>query len=335
MAKKIQPAETTLYFADSVTNLDGKYIDIAQCLSNINRRTYEQGKVYFLESVKTIMSVPAGYDSSSGSQVAVSLATIADNWVSRNAWVKAKAAWRTMQDKVLDDNPSVEGKWNQFLVFMDAPHYAGGSSNLGPNLNLLPAVANSASNILKRGEWDTSTFVRPQHEVDPATGEPLAADEFFGHMIGANSGSLAPGSTLLTAGIIEGYQDTRARVVESPTVPAAMSDSWLTLLTDTGSQEPELAEIIESEGDNPPYDIDEFVGASGNADGTWIQAISLTSLFSPDDLCAGFAVPLGLLKLDTSEVVASEKTPQNPTMLIEIKLAKGHYKGVACMEMRQ
>ena len=162
---------------------------------------------------------------------------------------------------MLEDNPSVEGKWNDFKVFMDAAHFSGGSTDAGPDLNLLPR--DSGGNAISTGEWNMSTFVRPQHEVDPNTGLPEAADEFVGHMMGADVGSLAPGSTLNSAGIIQGYEDTRALVIPAPDVPAEMSDSWMTILTDDGSQEPELAEVIEGENDNPPYDRTDYVG--GNA----------------------------------------------------------------------
>ena len=44
-----------------------------------------------------------------------------------------------------------------------------------------------------------------------------------------------------------------------------MSTSFFNLLTDSGSQEPELADVIEDENDEPPYDQDEYPGGGVNA----------------------------------------------------------------------
>lgn len=332
---KIEPAVTTFNYLGSVSALNGKYISIAQSLSNVNRRMYEQGKIYFLESVKITMSAPAGFLAAANSQVGLGLAVIHDTWVTRNAWVKAKAEWKSMNLKVLKDNPSVQGKWANFKVFMDEAHYNGGSGNTGPTLNLLPVN----STPLPLGEWAMSEFVRPQHEVNAATGLPLAADLFYGHMLGADVGSLAPGSALNSGAIIQAFEDTRAQVRQSPLVPAEMSTSWMTLLTDDGSQEPELADIIEAESDEAPYDMTDYIGGNASWSVPSIAFTSVTSMFAPEDIGLGFAVPLGLLKISTSEVTATDgENPyalQNPTMLIQLNIAKGHYKGVACTEVRQ
>lgn len=325
---KIQPAQTKLFYSGTVSSLNNKYIDLAQSLSFVNRRKMDQGKMYFLESVKVSFNQYA-VDSVLG----VTLSTIPDTWVTRNAWVKAHALWKEMQDKVLEDNPSVEGTWNQLLVFMDAAHFSGGSTDAGPTLNVLPI--DSGGNLISTGEWNMSTFVRPQHEVNAATGLPLAADEFVGHMMGANVGSLAPGSTLNSAGIIQGYEDTRALVVPGPDVPAEMSDSWMTLLTDDGSQEPELAEVIEGENDNPPYDRTDYIGGDANWSLPAIALTSVTTVYSPEDLLSGFAVPLGLIKISATETNKAGTDPVNPAFVLELTIAKGHYKGVACTEMRQ
>ena len=61
------------------------------------------------------------------------------------------------------------------------------------------------------------------------------------------------------------YADSRAAVnPDQPNVPAGMATSFFNLLTDSGSQEPELATVIEQEGDNPPYDLLNYPGGSAN-----------------------------------------------------------------------
>ncbi len=321
---KIQPAQTTLTFIDSVENLNNKYIDIAQCLSFVNRRQYEQGKCYYVESIKIGLNQAIADTGIIGT----ALATIPDTWVTANAWVKAKALWDQMNQKVLEDNPSVQGKWAQFITFMDVAHQNGGSGTAGPNLNLLPK--DTGNNSINTGEWAVSEYVFPQHSVNTTTGDPEPADEATCHMLGDDDGDVTAG-TLASGGIIASYQDTRARVQIAPDVPADMSISWMTLLTDDGSQEPELADIIEAANDEPPYDRDDYVGGAANWSLPVNMATSIIGLYSPEDTLMGFKVPLGLIKVFCNESVSTN----NPSMLIELKLAKGHYKGVAATAVRQ
>ncbi len=316
---KIQPAQTTLTFIDSVENLNNKYIDIAQCLSFVNRRLYAQSKCYYVESIKIALNQTIG----ATGIVGTAFTTIPDTWVTANAHTKAHGLWKQMNQKVLADNPSVQGKWHNFKVYMDVAHYSGGGGPAGPTLNIFPK--DSGGNAISSGEWEMSELVFPQHDVDPATGEVLAADAFHLHMLGADVGSLNSG------GVIQMYEDTRAQVRESPLVPAEMSTSWGTLLTDDGSQEPELADIIETESDKAPYDMTDYVGGNANWSLPVNMGTSITSLYAPEDVISGFKVPLGLVKISCVETT----TTDNPSMLLELKIAKGHYKGVAATAVRQ
>ncbi len=321
----VQPAVTSFLFGGNIAAMNNKYIDTAQIASFVNRRTYQQGKCYFLESVK-IAYHPKAADNS----CTVFLNSIHDTWVTRNAWVKAKALWDDMNKKVLEDNPSVQGKWRNFKVFMDSAHFSGGSGPAGPTLNLLPQ--DSAGSAISTGEWEMSELIRPQHEVDAATGLPLAADAFHLHMLGADVGSTAAGSALNSGAVIQMYEDTRARVVTSPEVPAEMSTSWGTLLTDDGSQEPELADIIETESDEPPYDKTDYVGGDANWSAASLSRFSKLTIYNDMDLLPGFALPLGLLKLGVS---ATGEDAANSTVTVELNFMKGFYKGFATTDMEQ
>jgi hypothetical protein len=96
----------------------------------------------------------------------------------------------------------------------------------------------------------------PQHEVEtagPDAGKPLPAEEKTAVLVGPNSGT--------KESLINAYQESRATVQSPmPNVPAGMSGSFFNLLTDSGSQEPELADVIEDENDLPPYDRDAYPG---------------------------------------------------------------------------
>ncbi len=309
----MQPAELAYSFTIPANSgsPETKYIDIAQCASAVNRRLYEQGKCYYVSRVTLI----------SGGATTLALSTLPDNWVTSNAWVKSKALWNSMQNRVLKDNPSIAGKWRDYKVYMDLAHQQGGTSASGPTLNLIPQSGSAAVGL---GEWNMSTLVLPEHDVDPATGVVLAADEFEVHMMGADNGGPLPGN-LASGGIIKMYQDTRARQQQEPLVPADMSVSWGTQITDSGSQDPELADIIDAENDLPPYDNDDYVGGDGNFNLGVTQSflITTTSLASDKDL--GFKVPLGLMKLQYQGEAAS----------FIMHLVPGHYKGLMATEVKQ
>ena len=98
MAKsKIQPAELCYNFILPTSGSPiTSYIDLAQCASAVNRRLYHQGKNYYVSRI--VMA------STNAAKALIS--TLPDNWVTANAWVKAKSMWDTMNKGVLHDNPS-------------------------------------------------------------------------------------------------------------------------------------------------------------------------------------------------------------------------------------
>ena len=301
---------------------DVKYIDLAQSLSKANRRLYRQGMCYYIHSVVAFLPNTTGAS-------ALDIGTIPDTWVSHKAWKKSFDLWNQMNKLVLKDSPNVEGKWHDYKVFFDGAHYSGGKTDAGPNLNLNPTV-DFGTTAFQAGEWNMSTFVLPEHDVDPATGLPLAADEFNAHMLGANVGTPGPGSSLNSGGIIEMYGDTRSHVQGEPAVPADLSTSWGTRLTDSGSQEPELSDIIETANDEAPYNMTNYQGGAANADGSIFSSklIAVPANYPLVQSFNGFVAPLGLLKL---QFVHSE--PTSSAYQLWINLVPGKYGGVHATRM--
>ncbi len=319
-------AVTQLKFKSGVvTTGHVNYVDIPQSLSKVNRKLYRQGMCMYIHSVVARLPNTTGPSF-------LDIQTIPDTWVANNAWVKAYSLWSEMNQKVLRDNPSVQGKWADFKTLFDKAHYAGGVGPAGPTLNLLPM--DGAGNVYDAGEWATSELAMPQHEVVQATGLPKAADLFYTHMLGADDGDTDPGSFLNSGGIINMYQDTRARVVEAPVVPNEMSTNWGTLLTDDGSQEPELAEIIEDESDDPPYSLTKYPG-SGTAtadEGTYqVPLMTVKDNFPLVSSFNGFLAPLGLLKLTFTHAEGESGSAYD----LWINLVPGKYHGVHAVPMGQ
>ena len=330
----MQPAITDLAFTiPAGTNPDGtagrtdprSYIDTARELSKCNRRLYSQAKCYAYQGLTFIWR-----DSSTQpiESIEIVVRTAGNTWVVHNAHVKGEALWHEMQDLVLKDNPSIKGKWHDYKIRL--------STQMVTAREL--SVKDGAGVDVKAGEWARSIYVMPQHEVDPATGEPLAADEFSACLIGPDS----PGIKSL----VQAYEDSRSTVSpDQPNVPTGVSTSFFNLLTDSGSQEPELADVIIDENDNPPYDIDEYPGGATNANVPWPVGYAAISSAEVDGRIGGFIAPCGLLEIEINGYNSALVTPTNPTGVVPVAdmpaidillhVAPGMYKGVAAVPMGQ
>lgn len=320
---KIQPAQLDLAFtipAGSVSGDPRSYIDTARELSKVNRRLYEQGRMYayqgltFIWRQNTVGAKPM-------TVLELSVRTAGNTWIVQNAHTKGEALWHQMQELVLDDNPSVAGKWHDFKVRLSTQQ-----------ISARQLVAKDGAGVsVKTGEWVVSTYVMPQHEVDPATGLPLAAEEFTACLIGPDSASIKS--------LVQAYEQSRSTVQSPmPNVPAGMSTSFFNLLTDSGSQEPELADVIEDENDEPPYDLDEYPGGATNANVPWTVGYAAISPQEVDGKVGPFVAPCGLIEIELAGF-ADDGTAIDPAEMPEIDVllhvAPGMYKGVAAIPMGQ
>ncbi len=293
------------------------YIDIPHQLSKMNRRLYEQGRLYAMQGLTFIWKQNA----SNVATLEVKVATAGNTWIVQNAWVKGKALWDQMNDLVLEDNPSIKGRWADFKIQLaDSVSVA----------RTLECLAGDGAEYLG-GEWNLSTYVMPQHEVDPATGLSLPAEEFEATLIG--------GDTASKKSLVKAYQESRATVQPlDPNVPAGMSTSFFNLLTDTGSQEPELADVILGENDEPPYDVDDYPGGATNADAAVIVGYGAISASEVDGRIGGFIAPCGLIELQIrgfDQAGVEISAASLPAVEVMVHVAPGPYKGVAAIPMGQ
>jgi hypothetical protein len=233
-----------------------------------------------------------------------------NTWAVQNAHVKGHALWNEMNRNVLEDNPSIAGKWHGYKVRLDDHHVDANQLN--------PEDGDEADYLA--GEWEYSTYVLPQHDIDPGTGQPLPALERTAHLVGPNF------STRI--GLVNAYQESRATVQDKdPSVPVGLGTSFYNLLTDSGSQEPELADVIREDNNEPPYDHLNYPGGSVNADCAVLHQQASVSKYNPDGAIGPMILPCGLLRIKGSIIDA-------PVTVI-LHVAEGMYKGVAATEMGQ
>jgi len=324
---KMQPAITDLYFkadlsAATGTGGDFAFIDTARELSKVNRRLYEQGRMYAFQGL-TFIWKPNGVSPTAVASIDVIVSTAGNTWCVHNAYVKGRALWNQMQDLVLEDNPSISGKWHDFKLQLHEQQLQSRTLE----------ARDAAGTLVGAGEWNYSTFVLPQHEVDPVTGLPLPALQRDPLLIGPDSG------TGTRISLLNAYQESRATVQqEDPNVPPGMSNSFFNILTDSGSQEPELADVIEGESDEPPYELDNYPGGATNASRGSVVQYGAISAAEVDGRVGGFIAPCGLLQIEIKGYQADGTLVDHddmPEIDLLLHVAPGMYKGVAAIPMGQ
>jgi len=324
--RSMQPAQLDLAFtipAGGGTGVDSRsYVDTARELSKVNRRGYSQARMYAYQGLTFVWrSVPVVAPAVPIATLELSVRTAGNTWIVQNSHVKGEALWHQMQDLVLDDNPSIAGKWHDFKVRLSTQQLAARQLN----------VKDGAGVDYKIGEWVISKYVMPQHEVSLLDGKPIAAEEFTACLIGPDSASIRS--------LTEAYEQSRATVQSPmPNVPAGMSTSFFNLLTDSGSQEPELSLVIEGENDEPPYDLDEYPGGATNANVPCTVGYAAISAAEVDGRIGGFIAPCGLLEIEIKGFGADGTpipTAEMPAIDILLHCAPGMYKGTASVPMGQ
>ena len=321
---KLQPAPMTMTFelADSGV----AFIDLSWAASILNRRAYKQGLRWYVGS----MSVFA-----SGTNKAVRVATLQNNWCTFNAWNKGKEMWDKMNDQVLDNEDGIQGRYHDYKIFMDRTHFENyldkgvqtTSASLGKTL--LPVVYNPNSGAPiwpepDNREWNYSEYVIPQ---DGGALPPIEPS------ITMNGGT-SIGGTNKSVGLISGYAFSRARPnVVDPNAPTSSIDSWMNSLFDLGGNDLEIRDSLVEENDRAPYPMvgdssgqERYPGGETNLSGLELVSPPITSSAGTDysgrTNIPGFVAPCGLIALKTDGAVT-----------IQINLVPGSHRGYMVDEM--
>jgi len=303
----MQPAHRTLSYliADGAS-----YFDLAQDLSKINRRFYSQGMSYAVGSVDFAYG---GVDPNAVLAVSASVSTAGDTWTVHNAWTKGQAHWIAQQRRARRlIGQSAKPTWEDYKVYLDDAHRAAGNETL----------IDGNGDAVGSGEWDYSVL---HIEADDHS-----ISEWYMHLIGGDVGST-------DRGLILGYQQSRATVqAQDPELPAEYgSNMYSALADDQDGASPAVAADMEDENDEPPYDQDDYVGNDTNADWPMLQHLALASVGQPHAVMPGFVAQCGLLRVNTSSILANGANGSAPSILLNVHLVPGGYKGVLADPMGQ
>ena len=303
----MQPAQTVLtYWVGAGVS----YIDLAEGLSQVNRRAYRQGMEY------AVGKVTFGYQANPQAILNVQLSayTAGDTWVVHNAWKKAFAHWIAQQRRARRlIGQSAKPTWEDFKVYLDVYHRAG----------TIPPVVAGDDHTVGTGEWDYSKLI---HEADDAS-----VDEWYLHLIGDNISTT-------DKGLILGYQQSRATVQpEDPELPAEYSTNMYALIgQDVDAVADEVAQNMEDQNDEPPYDQDDYPGNDTNSDAPWLQEFGIAAVNAPVATLPGFVAQCGLIRFNLiAHANPDGATTTGVTSLVQVHLVPGSYKGVAALPMGQ
>lgn len=272
---------------------------------------YRQGKQYHVKSVRVTSTNTIAFgnyaDNFVGANVPyqqnagrISVGVIPNGWVSQMAWKRSFKTWQRMQNEVLKQTSGdVTATWSDFKVHLSNDSRTASQTR----------VLDNGGNAYLLGEWNYSDMVSP----DGTTG----ADQFPLHMLGDHVGSVGAWTSV---GLIKSFGDSRATVQLSPNVPGDFSEDPLLNVFDYGTTIDEVADLIEGENDNPPYDIDDYPGADAN--GPKPLAILESSIADGRTSLPGFTALCGLVELEISSPIADD------VYSVIFELAPGKYRGI-------
>lgn len=338
----IETAETDLWF--DLSGEGSYYIDIAQCLSLVNRKMYRQGMQYAIENLEMFANgVTKAF-----------VYRLPTTWVVANSWEKCMRNWLEQQDEAMDEpgTQSLAGRYRDFKIYMDALHATAGSAanalplGWGGDGTSSPPTGIGVPNNLPTDvdyNWDYSEVVIPN---DTTVGN--TTERTF-HMLGEDTTAPTPDSVSM----IKAYAESRSRpfTTDPNTVgPSSNVGGILGEMFDVGDDDSEIIQNVRLENNSPPYPVGDITstefypggsqfGAIGAVDSTTalvgLETVmtvrntaaadgSLSTTYSP-----GFLANCGLLLVG---LFHSAEIP--PTSVrFKIGIAPGSYKGVAARSM--
>jgi hypothetical protein len=273
---------------------DSGYIDIAQCLSYINRKLVRQGQVF---KVKNMML----YSKDESPVTTWKVGALPRTWVMFNAYKKARSLWLAQAAETFAEvGEGNMPKYLDFKVLMDEGHY----DNKAAGTDLLLPMDFDENLVGDHGDWDYSQF-----QTADAT-----SDGYYLHMLGRHkdgSGwddSLTNTASLVSAGMIMAYQQSRGiSLLETDQTGLTQQDTEALRsgpfgsLVDTSDQRADLTTRHTSDNVSPPYDHDEYPGGPTELkEATTIATgrVAQKSQGSQGNRVPTFEAPLGLVRVE-------------------------------------
>lgn len=306
-----RPKSTNVVLDFHIDPAQGQYIDLAKCMSSVNRRMYRQGMVYSVDFIEYI-----------GSQNdSISIGKIPEGYVTHRAYSYIYDLWRKQRAEALDElEPLEPGKWSDFKLYMERAHLDGGT-------DVLPSGLVNGNSLLSsqvaygNAEWNHADII--YHDV----AAPGTSNQLNLIMMGADDLVAGVGS------VINAWADARIRTQNpDPLIPDQAQSSWAAQTGENSADQMEqIIGLIEDENDSPPYGNQPdttlepiIIGYNSMPGGVLLDTAVTGSTGRPVSLDGGL-IPLGLLKFDLGGDVVGGT--------LRIHMTRGEYKGVAALPM--
>ena len=104
-------------------------------------------------------------------------------------------------------------------------------------------------------------------------------------------------------------------------MPGNASDDPLVNVFDYGTAIDEVIDLMEAQGDAPPYELNNYPGGAGN--GQKPSVVQDTCIVDGKTVVGGFNAICGLIEVEAKSTLA------NDVLSILVELAPGNYRGIA------
>jgi hypothetical protein len=270
------------------------YIDLAKALSLQERRLHRQKQIY---------TVLGGYmKDQDGSTAHFNTAPM--TWPVKRSINRGFRMWKKSIAQTLSNTDGIQsGKWNDFKVFLDNQHGTAPALPVDASGNGLLSASSAA-------EWDYSTLT----SADPsetAAGTTLDPDAFELQIVGPHTGTgqnEGNPTGYSRVSLITSWLNSRPMPATTDGLPAHANNADvradpLNNLFDTGDVDDDRLNVVMSEGDSPPYDLDDMFGnaaASGSSNNLQRVSSVQTSGSNPIAMVMGFQAICGLVQVVVS-----------------------------------
>lgn len=315
-------AEKTINIKLDASKPEG-FLDIAQCLSRLNRKLFRQGMQYMIQEIRVVNNSAA---------TELQVWRMPDTWVTTNAWVKALAEWNEQHLQAARETgtESMRAKWRDFKVYMNEGHVEDG----GPN-NFLPdgfGLTDVSGGTVTQ-DWNASLLVVPNEG-----GVAGNTQEFYLHMLGDDITTPVD-----SKGLVKAYAQSRARPNE-PVPNIVTADGGLyTEIENVGEDLEEVIDNFSTSNNSPPYPLTQdnlnenypggrFVGGAAYHQKGHKENVVPLDAATPGSfrtVMPGFVAPLGLLYFSTGGIIS-----EGELLAIQIVISPGNYQGVLARSMK-
>ena len=275
---------------------DSGYIDIARCLSMINRKLVRQGQVFKVKGMHM-------YSKDESPVTTYKVGVLPRTWVMFNAYKKARSLWLQQAETAFAElGGGNMPKYLDFKVLADEGHVL--AYNSGNDL-LLPMDFDENMVSKEDTDWNYSSF----HSADSTS------DKILMHMVGRHlleDGStfvdvIASSQLLDSAGLIAAYQASRGvpnldqdQTGNQQQTATNLRHGLFGSLVATDDQRQDIIITHAGENDSPPYDYNEYPGGA-----TELKELTTIATGRVPQKAQGmqaripaFEAPLGLIRVE-------------------------------------